>query len=124
MGKRTGAVNGRRIGLQLTRHLDINGPYNVRDLGGYPTLDGRQTPWKTFVRAASLHASRPAFQSALIAYGIRAVIDLRTTHETREAPSVFASSSQVTYHHQNMIGECLYRAWPEKEAGESQPTTF
>lgn len=107
--------------MQLTRHLDIDGAYNVRDLGGYPTSDGRQTRWKTFVRAASLHALRPASQSALIAYGIRSVIDLRTNHETQEAPDVFASSSQVTYHHQNMIGECLYHAWPEKgtvERGE------
>jgi protein-tyrosine phosphatase len=56
----------------------------------------------------------------LIAYGIRTVIDLRTTHETQEAPNVFASSSQVTYHHQNMIGECLSRAWPEKGSAERE----
>ena len=91
--------------MQLARHLDIDGAYNVRDLGGYPTSDGRQTRWKTFVRAASLHALQPASQSALIDYGIRTVIDLRRTRETEEAPNVFAGSSQVTYHHQNMLGD-------------------
>lgn len=91
--------------MQLARHLDIDGAYNVRDLGGYPTSDGRQTRWKTFVRAASLHALQPASQSELIDYGIRKVIDLRTTSEAEEAPNVFEGSSQVTYHHQNMLGD-------------------
>ena len=97
--------------MQPARHLDIDGAYNVRDLGGYPTSDGRETRWKTFVRAASLHALQPASQSALIDYGIRTVIDLRKTWETGEAPNVFEGSSHVTYHHQNMLGD-----GPEPEA--------
>ena len=97
--------------MQFGRHLDIDGAYNVRDLGGYPTSDGRQTRWKTFVRAASLHALQPASQSALIDYGIRTVIDLRKTWEAEEAPNVFEGSSRVTYHHQNMLGD-----GPEPEA--------
>ena len=97
--------------MQPTRHLDIDGAYNVRDLGGYPTSDGRQTRWKTFIRAASLHALQPRAQAALIDYGIRTVIDLRRTIETEEAPNVFADSSQVTYRHQNMLGD-------ERDVGE------
>ena len=91
--------------MQPARHLDIDGAYNVRDLGGYPTLDGRRTRWKTFVRAASLHRLPPDSRAALIDYGIRTVIDLRRTHELLEAPNVFAGSSEVTYLHQNMIGD-------------------
>ncbi|MCH6573488.1 MAG: tyrosine-protein phosphatase, partial [Proteobacteria bacterium] len=48
---------------------------------------------------------RSRSRAALIDYGIRTVIDLRRTHEVEEAPNVFAGSSQVTYHHQNMIGD-------------------
>ena len=91
--------------MQPARHLDIDGVYNLRDLGGYPTSDGRQTRWKTFVRSASMHALPPASQSALIDYGVRTVIDLRRTHETEEAPNVFVGSSEVAYHHQNMLGD-------------------
>ncbi len=91
--------------MQPARHLDIEGAYNVRDLGGYPTLNGRRTRWKTFIRAASLHRLPPGSRDDLIDYGIRTVIDLRRTHEVEEAPNVFAGSSQVTYHHQNMIGD-------------------
>ncbi len=91
--------------MQPARHIDIDGAYNVRDLGGYPTSEGRQTRWKTFVRAASLHDLYPASQSALIDYGIRTVIDLRRPREIEEAPHVFAGSSEVIYHHQPMIGD-------------------
>jgi protein-tyrosine phosphatase len=95
----------RSIGLQQARYLDIEGAHNVRDLGGYPALDGRRTRWKTFVRAGSLDRLPPPSRAALVEYGIRTVIDLRRTNEVEEAPNVFASSSQVTYHHQNMLGD-------------------
>ncbi len=91
--------------MQPARHLDIDGAYNVRDLGGYPTKDGRSTRWKTFVRAASLHQLPPASQAALVDYGIRTVIDLRMTHEVEAAPNVFAGSSQMDYRHQNLVGD-------------------
>ena len=88
-----------------SHHLDVDGAYNVRDLGGYPTLDGRSTRWRVFVRSASLHRVPPHSQASLIDYGIRTVIDLRMTRELEEAPNVFAGSSEVTYLHQNMIGD-------------------
>ena len=33
------------------RRIDIAGAYNVRDLGGYPTVDGRATRRGHFIRA-------------------------------------------------------------------------
>ena len=99
--------------MKLARHIDIDGARNLRDLGGYPTADGRQTRWKTFVRSATMHALQPASQSALIDYGIRTVIDLRRTNETEAAPNVFAVSPRVRYLHQNMVGD-----EPEEEAVE------
>ena len=38
------------------RHIDISGAYNVRDLGGYPTEDGRTTRRGHFIRADRLSA--------------------------------------------------------------------
>ncbi|MBL8118134.1 MAG: tyrosine-protein phosphatase, partial [Anaerolineae bacterium] len=29
------------------RYIALEGAYNVRDIGGYPTHDGRQTRWRT-----------------------------------------------------------------------------
>ena len=106
--------------MQPARHLDIDGAYNVRDLGGYPTKDGRSTRWKTFVRAASLHQLPPESQAALVDYGIRTVIDLRRTHEVEETPNVFAGSSQIDYLHQNLVGdEPLIGPGDSVESGET-----
>jgi protein-tyrosine phosphatase len=87
----------------LTRHLNLEGTYNLRDTGGYPTLDGRAIRWRTFFRADSLHRLPPVAQTTLIGYGIRTVIDLRRSDELQVAPNVFASSSDVAYHHVSLL---------------------
>ncbi len=91
--------------LDPKRRLEIEGAYNVRDLGGYCTGNGCRTRWQRFLRADSLHQLSPSAQTALLDYGVRTVIDLRRTNETQAAPNVFAGSSVVEYHHLNMIGD-------------------
>ena len=87
----------------LTRHLGLEGTYNLRDLGGYGTLDGRTTRWRTFFRSDSLHRLPPAAQTTLLDYGVRTVIDLRRSDELHVAPNVFASSPAVTYHQVSLL---------------------
>ena len=36
------------------RLLPIEGAYNIRDLGGYPTSDHKHVKWKTFIRSGDL----------------------------------------------------------------------
>ncbi len=67
-------------GRQPKRHLRLEGTYNVRDIGGYRTTDGRHTRWRRLLRADSLHRLTPASQAALVDYGVRTVIDLRFAH--------------------------------------------
>ena len=76
----------------------------MRELGGYRTLSGRTTRWKTFLRADSPHELSPASQDALLDYGIRAVIDLRHNGELEEKPNVFSGSSRVAYYHRDVFG--------------------
>ena len=40
--------------MRFTRHIPLNGSYNIRDLGGYPTATG-PTAWRRILRADSLH---------------------------------------------------------------------
>ena len=104
------------VKLQPGRHLEVEGTYNVRDLGGYGTSDGRRTRWQTLVRADSLHRVPPAYQAALIDYGIRTVIDLRTTAETLAEPNVFSASPNVSYLHHDMAGDTEpYDGWEDLE---------
>ena len=63
------------------RHLDWEGAFNVRDLGGLPTLDGRFTRWGAIVRSDSLGELTEAGWSALVTHGVRTVIDLRNPGE-------------------------------------------
>lgn len=77
--------------------LKIPGTYNIRDLGGHPTRDGRQTRWGQLLRADSLHrltsaASLQPFHD----YGLRTVIDQRRSSEVQELRDPFFGSSRVT----------------------------
>ena len=94
-------------GRQSKRHLRLEGTYNVRDIGGYRTTDGRHTRWRRLLRADSLHRLTPASQAALVDYGVRTVIDLRFAHELASEPNVFANSTAAAYHHMDMIGDAL-----------------
>jgi len=75
---------------QWTRRLAWDGCANARDLGGYPTGDGQKTRWGAVVRSDSLAALTPAGRDALVAYGVRAVVDLRLPAEIAEHPNPFA----------------------------------
>ena len=87
------------------RHLALEGAYNVRDLGGYETADGRRTRWQTFLRADGMHRLTPADQDRLVDYGVRTVIDLRRTAEVEHEPNVFAASDRVSYLRHNVTGD-------------------
>jgi protein-tyrosine phosphatase len=78
------------IQRQWTRRLAWDGCANARDLGGYPTEDGRQTRWGAVVRSDSPAALTPAGRDALVAYGVRAVVDLRLPAEIAKHPNPFA----------------------------------
>ena len=65
----------------MDRHLDWDGCFNARDLGGLRTTDGRETRWRAIVRSESLDRLTPAGWAALRAYGIRTIVDLRNDHE-------------------------------------------
>ena len=88
-----------------TRVLDVEGAYNVRDLGGYRTADGKTTRWRAFLRADGLHNLFESTKTVLIEYGVRTVIDLRRTFETVETPNALAGMEGIEFFHLNMIGD-------------------
>jgi protein-tyrosine phosphatase len=63
------------------RHLDWDGCFNARDLGGLRAAGGRQTRWRAVVRSDAAVRLTEAGWSAAYAYGIRTVIDLRNDDE-------------------------------------------
>lgn len=91
------------------RHLRWDACYNIRDVGGYPTIDGRQTRWRALVRADNLCRLTPHGQAALVAYGVRTIVDLRSTDELALAPHPFAHlaapAGPLTYLHLPLLAE-------------------
>jgi protein-tyrosine phosphatase len=79
------------------RHLTLAGTYNVRDVGGYTTTDGRTTRWQTLLRADSLHRLAPEGQRALLDLGLRTIVDLRRPGEAERYPNLLATAPELRY---------------------------
>ncbi len=79
------------------RWIRLAGTRNLRDVGGYPAGDGRQTRWQTLLRADALDQLPAASQATLYAFGVCQAIDLRWSTEAEESPSVFRDSLDITY---------------------------
>ena len=86
------------------RHVGLETCFNFRDLGGYDTVDGRQTRWNAVYRSDSLHRLSGADLESARELGLRTVIDLRATAEL-ERHGRFAHADDVAFHHLPMIEE-------------------
>lgn len=85
------------------RVVQVEGAYNVRDLGGYMTKDGRITRWGAFFRAADLSQLTEESQQVLMSKGVRTVIDLRHSTELEKKMNVFHGSDRVSYNNVSLI---------------------
>lgn len=66
--------------------LPLGGACNVRELGGYPTVNGNQTKYHRFLRSDGLSRISRRDARFLYNYGVRAVIDLRDASEVADCP--------------------------------------
>jgi len=82
----------------VARRLNLEGAFNVRDLGGYDAANG-QTRWRVLLRGDSLHRLTGEDQQFVRSYGVRTVIDLRHENELKTDPNVFSQSEDMLYYH-------------------------
>jgi protein-tyrosine phosphatase len=73
------------VAVTRDRHLEWQGAFNVRDLGGLRTLDGRATRFGAVVRGDAPDRLAEAGWNALLDHGIRTIIDLRNDDEREPA---------------------------------------
>jgi protein-tyrosine phosphatase len=66
---------------------------NFRDLGGYPTMDGKRTRWGRVFRSDALHRLTDRDIALYQSLGLRAVYDLRHDAERERYPNPFPSVS-------------------------------
>ena len=72
--------------MPRSRDLAWDGLLNVRDLGGHPTEDGGETRWGSIVRADSVRQLSDDGWKALVDYGVRTIVDLRSDEELAADP--------------------------------------
>ena len=81
------------------RRLELGGPVNFRDVGGYPTADGRSVRWGRVYRSDSLGRLAPADLERFAALGVARVCDLRMDAEREAEPSRVEGRDGVVVEH-------------------------
>jgi protein-tyrosine phosphatase len=86
------------------RLIGLEAVHNFRDLGGYPTEDGRNTKWRMLFRADGLYRLRGADDMSRVRQlGLKSVIDLRTEREQREQGIFPTDDIEVAFHHLSIV---------------------
>jgi protein-tyrosine phosphatase len=76
-----GAVQVRSMPDAPARHLDLQGASNFRDLGGYPTREGRRLRWRQMFRSNHLGHLTLADIDIVRGLGVRSAFDFRGIEE-------------------------------------------
>lgn len=79
------------------RLLPMEGAYNVRDLGGYKTKDGKSVKWGCLFRSGDLNLLSSTDLTYLSGIGVKTIIDFRSEAEKTAAPDKFPDSHTKTY---------------------------
>lgn len=79
----------------LARRLPVGGTFNLRDIGGYVTSDGRSVKWRTLLRGDALHAVDEEGRTFLLDFGLRTQVDLREEAERTVAPTQLQAPIRV-----------------------------
>ena len=87
------------------RWVRLHAVHNFRDLGGYPTRDGRRTRWRSVYRADGLYRLTKKDIEIVRALGVRTVIDLRTSNEIQERGRYPVDRHDVQFHHLSVIDQ-------------------
>ena len=83
---------------EMERRIPLEGCVNFRDLGGYPTADGRTVRWRRLFRSDSPSSLTKADVRTITgSLGIQSVVDLRSSGGTNDGRGLLASSG-IRYH--------------------------
>lgn len=89
--------------LSQRRHLDLDGAFNFRDLGGYSTTSGRKVAWRKLFRSDDLFRLSEADLVLFSDLGIKTVIDLRTKAEANQRGRFPLESYKLEYYQRSLL---------------------
>lgn len=88
----------------MLRRIPLGAMMNLRDLGGYPTVDGRETKWERLLRGDVPEGLSEQDIRWLLDRNITTVIDLRSGPEVERQPDQLSATSGFTYFHISLEG--------------------
>jgi protein-tyrosine phosphatase len=84
--------------MSRSRVIPFSGIFNFRDLGGYPTVDGRTTRWGKLYRSDVAHdALSPEDLTLLRSLGVVTTLDLRSPAEVERTTSALRGDPTIRY---------------------------
>jgi protein-tyrosine phosphatase len=84
----------------VQRRIDLEGCYNFRDLGGYPTQEGARVRWRLLFRSDALHHLTAADVSRMLGeFAIGEIVDLRSSGELRSEGRGLLAAESARFHH-------------------------
>lgn len=78
-----GTADGARV-ENRSRHIELEGADNVRDMGGYATEDGRTVVWGEVFRADDLSGLTPGDVEVFEELGVETIVDFRGADEVEK----------------------------------------
>ena len=85
---------------RVQRRIELDGCVNFRDLGGYPTHEGRSLRWRKLFRSDALHALSPGDVICLRdEHLLTDIIDLRSSFELENEGRGLLASEAIGFHH-------------------------
>lgn len=85
------------------RHVPFERWFNVRDLGGYPTRDGRTVAWQRFYRAGAPSRMSEADVERARTLGVTTILDLRRDDEAQRDETDAAATLGATYRRHSIL---------------------
>jgi protein-tyrosine phosphatase len=84
----------------VRRRIDLEGCLNFRDLGGYPTADGRRVRWRRLFRSDGLHLlTGTDIRRLRDEIGLAEVVDLRSSAELASEGRGMLAEQPLRFHH-------------------------
>ena len=95
--------------------VPLRGARNFRDLGGYGARDGRSVRWRILFRSGSMAGLTSGDVDTLCTFGIRTIIDLRSTNERLREPTLCAGAFMPAMHARDYV-------FKSSDLGQALPT--
>lgn len=108
------------------KRLPLEGLVNARDLGGFPTGDGKITKYGVFIRSEVPKMLTEGDLRFLASYGVDMSLDLRSPAESAQTPSVLSGVEGHRYISCSMMNSQTASASPKgkDEQAAPAPTDF